>query len=263
MIGRITAIFLVELSKAVRLKFTYIGPLLVVLVVLCVPLMDKIERDDISDYGFIAKATPMAVNLVGLLILLVYCAGLMASELNSGSIQMALIRPIRRHEFFLAKLLLGMTYAVLLTVLAAATSWLLVLVFGDASGVSFGGEVQVTSSQMAGTYVIALLLDLFPQFAAVAFALMISTLTTSPSAAIGTTIGIWVSLDAIKYSIQIDRLLFSSYLEMPWQVFADYCDALDASWFPEAYWLVGTSVLTFTICVAVAIFSLSRRNLCL
>lgn len=261
MIRRIAAIYHVEVGKAIHLKFTYVGPLLILLVILCLPAIEQIERDNVSDYGFIAKATPTALNLVGLLVLLVYCSGLMSSELQSGTIRMVLVRPLRRREFVAAKLLFAMTYATCLTLLAAGASWLLVFAFGEARGVSSGGEMIFTGWEMGRTYLIALTLDLAPQWAAASFALMISSLTRSTGAAVGTTVGIWVALDAVKYALHVDRFLFSSYMETPWQVFADNCDALDASWFPDVYWLLGTSAVSMALCTSVAVLALGRRNL--
>lgn len=262
MIQRILNAYLIEVMKAIRLKSTFLGPLIVILAVLAAPLVHPIEAGGASDYGFIAYATPMALNLLGFFILLIYCAGLVSNELSSGTICMVLIRPLRRREFLAAKLLMGMTYAVALSVLAALTAWILAYVLGDLTGVRYGGEVIHTDAEMRLTFGAALLLNLLPQFAAVAYAIFISTCTRSTGAAIGSAVGIWLLADAVKYPLRIAPFLFSSYMESSWQVFSDRCNALNAQWLPSAQYGALASLLSMALFFSLAVYILSRRNLC-
>lgn len=262
MIGRIFTAYLMEIVKAVRLKSTFIGPGLVMLAIAMTPLVHPLEHDGASDYDFIAYATPMALNLLGFLVLLIYCAGLVSTELSTGTICMALVRPLRRREFLAAKLLMGMTYAAALSLLAALTAWGIAYALGDLSGVRSGGEVIYTDTEMRLTFCAALLMNLLPQFAAVAYTILISTCTRSTSAAIGSAVGIWIFLDFLKYPLGLAPFLFSSYMESSWQVFADRCNALEAFWLPTAYYGALTSVLSMILLFGSALFVLSRRNLC-
>lgn len=261
MTGRVWNAYKIEVMKALRLKFTYAGPVLVMLVVLCMPLVRTIDRDGVSDYAFIAYVTPVALNLLGLLILLAYCANQISTEMASGTIRMVLLRPLRRHEFLIAKLLLGMTYAAVLTLSASGASWAIAFALGDLGGVSFGGEVIHTTSQMVATYLVCMLLGLLPQFAAASFAIMISTFTRSSGAAVGTTVGIWLVADIVKHPLRVAPFLFSTYIETPWQVFASRCDGVETSWYPEALYVAATSTVSLFLFAAIAIYVLSRRNL--
>ena len=261
MIRRIWTAYTVEVVKALRLRATYVGPVLVVLAVIGTLALRPVERDGASDYGFVASATPLALDLVGLLLLLVYCAGLVSTELNSGVIRMVLVRPLRRTEFVAAKLLLGMTYAVALTVLVGLTSWSLAFALGELAGVNYGGEVIYTAGQMRNAYLLGMLLGLAPQFAAVAYAVMISTFTRNTGAAIGIAIGLWITLDTLKHPLHIAPYLFSTYLETPWHVFAARCEVLDAAWFPEATYCLITSAAALVLFTSIAGYALSRRNL--
>ena len=145
MISRLWTVYAVELLKATRLKQTFVGPILVLLVVLCALLVHPVARDGASDYGFVAYVTPVALNSLGFLLLLAYCAGLVSQELNSGTIRQVLVRPVRRHEYMLAKLLLGMTYALLLAGIVAVSGWGIAYLFGEMTGVTFGGELVYTT----------------------------------------------------------------------------------------------------------------------
>lgn len=263
---RIGTAYAIEVIKAAKLKFTYLGPLLVLLTVAVMPfmpLMPKLRKDGISDYGFIAAATPPALNIVGAFMLIVFCAGLMSKEFSSGTIRNVLVRPLRRWEFLAAKVLLGMSYAALLTVLATGVGWGMVWVFGDLNGVTYGGELLHTGSEMFSAYLVGALLGLLPLFAAVTYAVFISTCTRSTGAAVGSAVGIWVLLDTIKMALRIEPYIFWTYLETPWQRFRDLCDGLDPeTWLSSAtLYAAVTSVVSFIAFVSAATYLLYRRDL--
>jgi len=261
MIVRILTAYHVELVKALRTKYTYAGPLLIIVAVLVSAAGHRVQRDAVGDYGFIAFSTPMALNLLGLLLLLAYCAGLISSELGRGTIRNALVRPIHRGEFLLAKFLLGATYAIVLTAVTAAAAWGVAYVFGDLSGVSYGGEVIFTNSEMRNIYIVCAALSLLPQFGAVAFALCVSACTRSTGAAVGGSVGLWIVVDIVKEPLGFGRYLFSSHLEAAWKVFAGRCDALDMAWWPGGQWIVATSIPAIAVFLLVAWLVLTRRNL--
>ncbi len=258
---RIWTAYTVEIFKALRQRSTYIGPVLVLVVVLLLPLAHPIERDGRGDYDFVAAASAIALDSLGLLLVLAFCAALLSSELGAGSIRLALVRPVHRREFVLAKLLLGMTYALLIALAVACASWAMVYAFGDVRGVSYGGELVYTTEEMRHTYLIGFALTLSPLWAAAAFALMVSSLTRSPVAAVTGAIGLWLAADLLKHPLGIHRFVFTTYVESPLQVFAQKCDAYTLPWFPMAWYCLGTSATVFVICVAVSIYVLQRRNL--
>ena len=261
MMQRVANAYLVECIKAMRSKSAYAGPLLIVVMALFTPLIQPIGEDSSSAYSFIAFSTPMVLNLLGLLLILTYCAGLVSSETSSGTIRLILVRPLLRHEFLLAKLLHGMTYALLLTALAGAAAWSIAAVLGKLAGVEYGGEMLFTSTHMASTYVLGATVVLAPQFAAVAYAIMLSTLVRSTGAAVGAAIGIWIVLDTIKYPLRIAPFLFSTYMETPWQVFTMNSEGMDASWTPSIYYCLATSLCSIAVFTAIAIYALRRRNI--
>ncbi|GMU93341.1 MAG: hypothetical protein AMXMBFR4_23990 [Candidatus Hydrogenedentota bacterium] len=260
MMSRIWTAYQVELIKAMRTKFTYVGPVLVVLMVLVAPLMNTVAPGG-SAYQLIAFATPMALNLLGLLLTLTFCASLIASEMAAGTVRLVLVRPLLRHEFLIAKLLTGMTYAVLLSVLVATASWSVGFARGGLHGVEYGGEVLYTGAEMFATYGIGWVLSLAPQFAFVAYAIMISTLIRNTGAAVGASIGIWLVTDAVKYPLGIAPAVFTTYVETPWSVFQTRSSGLDASWFPMVYYCLATSFAAILVFGSVAGYVLHRRNL--
>jgi ABC-type transport system involved in multi-copper enzyme maturation permease subunit len=258
---RIWLAYTVEMVKAARLKFTYLGPVLVVLAVLGATLVYPVRADGVSDYDFIAKTTPLVLNLLGWLLVVVYCAGLVSSELGSGSIRLLAVRPVLRRELLAAKVLHGMTYALLLMVLVGGGSWLVAMTAGELRGIQIGGEVLFTGTDMALAYLLGAAVALGTQLAAVAYAIMVSTLTRSTGAAVGSALGVWILVDLVKYPLGVSAFLFTTYMETPWQVFAGRCGGLDEPWLPPAMYCVSASAVAAAAFVAVAVVALNRRNL--
>lgn len=258
--ARIGSAYAVEVAKAVRQRFTFVGPALALLLALSVPLQYPPGAAHANGFVFVAKATSM-VNVLSVILILSYAAGLVSSEVGSGVLRHVLVRPLYRWEFLAAKLLLGMTYALAITVTAGVASWAIAIAFGNVTGVSYGGEVVYTATTMFYTYCFSLLLSLAPQFATVTYAVMISCLTRSTAAAITTAIGIWFAGDLLKYHLHVAGWLFSSYLDKPWQVFADRCDGLPTSWFPMATHTLAASGGAIFVFGAVAVYVFRRRDL--
>jgi hypothetical protein len=171
------------------------------------------------------------------------------------------LRPVLRHELLLAKLFLGMTYAAVLMCATAGTAWLAAFSFGELGGVTYGGELAYTSREMAVAYLAGMLLGLGPLFAAAACAIMVSCLTRSPSAAIGSTLGFGILIEAVKHPLRVAPLLFSTYIETPWQVFESYCNGWDARWLPAAVYCGVSSAAWMVVCTAIAGYALTRRDL--
>jgi len=260
MMGRIWTAYRVELSKAARSRCAWLLPLLVVAAVCLTPVVQPLARDGAADYGFIAYATRVALNIIGLIVLLAFSASTISSELASGTIRTTLLRPVQRHEFVAAKLMLVFTCAAIIAGVAALAVWILAASLGDLTGVSYGGEALYSNLAMLRAYLLGMVLAVFPLSAAGAYGVMISSLTRSPGAAVGVTVGLWLALDIAKYPLRIAPFLFSSWVETPWTVFVRRADGLDPAWLPDAATVVLVSVAWTVAFALVAAYATSRRN---
>jgi len=260
MMQRIWTCYLFEMYKTIQYQHAAMGPVLVLVTVLCAPMLYPIAQDGSADYGFIAYITPLALNFLGFLLLLIYSAGLVAGEIGSGTLRQVLIRPVRRQEILFAKFLNGVSYAVLLTVIVGASSWSMAALLGDLNGVSYGGELIYSKEEMSRAYLAGALLSLAPQIAGVAYALLISTLTRSALAAATSAVGLWIVLDLVKYPLGIEKFLFTTYLEQPWVVFSARSDAMDAAWFPMLWQSLVVSLVFTVAALSAAGLVLNRRN---
>ena len=260
MIARILRAYMAELLKGVRLRQAWAGPVVLLLALGMAPLLHPVARDGRSDYDFIALVTPATLNLLGFLLLLAGCAGLVAPEIGGGSIRLFLVRPIRRSEYLLAKFMAGASYAVLLTAITAAGAWGIAWALGELHGVAFGGELVHSSESMAQAYLAGAALSLLPMLAGVACALLASVCARGSGTAVTVSVGLWLVMDMLKHPLGIDAYVFTTYLEAPWQVFVNRCDGLDAAWWPMAGWCAGVSVATAVPALALAVLVLHRRN---
>jgi hypothetical protein len=253
--------YAVELYKAAQRRATYFGLLLAVAAVAASLLVSPVERDEFSDYGFIAFATPMTLDLLGLFLVLTFSASLLAGELARGTIRNALVRPIRRYELYAAKLLLAWTYALGISVVIAAASWALAWFLGDLRGVTYGGEVLFSQAEMARAYAIGFGLSLLPLAAAGAFGLMFSALLRNPATAIIAPLALWLLADFVKAPLHLEPYVFTTYLGTAWDAFTARCDGIDAAWLAPAYRGAVASVVSAAAFSAVGAAALRFRSL--
>lgn len=261
MIRRILNAYALEYTKYSRQSVTLVGPILILVLVVLAPLGFSIERDEISDYGFIAYSVPMALNFFGFLMVLVFSSSLVAAELGNGTLRMILVRPLRRSELLAAKMQIGMTYALVLTLITSVGVWTTAFLLGDLRGIEYGGELVFTNGEMLQAFVMATVLNLVTLWAGVAWGLMFSTLTRNAATAIGLSVGSWLLIDFLKHPLNIAPFFFSSYLDQTWGVFSDRCAAFETSFLPEAYYGLAAALGTIVVCLGLALIVLNRRNL--
>lgn len=261
MIGRVWAAYQFELGKTAHRRGIYAGPLSIAVLFAGMWLQFTRGETDIDGLRFIAFATPVTLNLFGLLLILVFSATLVASEVSAGTLRLPLTRPIRRHELLAGKIFLAMTYAMLLTALVGALSWSVAIGVHGVSAVEYGGEVWYTGTEMFWTYCICAALGLAPLFAACAYGVMWSALMPNTGSAIAAAIMSWFLADLIKEPLGIAPFLFMSYIETSWQVFTDRCDLIEPRWMPNAYRTIAASAAAFFVCGGIAHVAFDRRNI--
>jgi len=261
MMRRILNAYALEYVKYSRQPITLVGPVMIAILVLLAPLGYPLGEEEGGDYGFIAYTVPMALNLFGFLMVLVYSASLVSTELGNGTLRMVLLRPIRRRELLTAKVLIGMTYALLLALVASLGAWAAAYLMGNLRGVEYGGELIYSNAEMQQAFVVAVLLNVLTLWAGVAWGVMFSTFTRNSATAIGLAVGSWLLIDLLKHPLNIAPLFFSSYLDEAWVVFADRTAAFETSFVPGAYYGAATALGTSIFCLGLALVVLDRRNL--
>jgi ABC-type Na+ efflux pump permease subunit len=260
MMGRLWTLYRVEFSKALYSRAVILGPVLLGLVVGAQALRLDPGQDPIAGYTFLARTTPLALNLLGFLLVLLFSAGTIAGETGSGTIRLIVARPIRRFEYLLAKIAVALSFALALTLTVSGLGWAIAIIQGDLAGVGYGGEVLYTNDEMFRAYWLGTLLGLAPQAAGAAYGVLVSVLAPNAIAATTVAVALWLVVDLVKYPLSIDQFVFTSYLEAPWSVFQNRCDAIDSSWFPMTWYCLGTSGVVFVVSTLIAAVVLERRN---
>lgn len=261
MIHRVVVAYTAELTKAVRARITYAGPILVAVTIVATAYAQNLGGAPIEGYAFIAYAVPLALNLLGLLMILLFTSALISGELNSGVIRLILVRPIRRWEYVAAKFLTALTYAVALALVASVAAWAFPLTRNTLTGVAIGREVIHTNFEMRNTYLLALAVSLLPLSAAIAYALLISAIVPNPGAAAGLTVGIWIVVDLVKNPLQITPYLFTSHLDRAWTVFAAKADGLNSGWQETFVPCAAVSLPAAVVFLSLTILIVQLRNL--
>lgn len=260
MISRIWHAYAVECAKATRMRQSVLGPLLILAGLLAALWVHPIHMTNESAYAYVAYSAPSTLNLLGFVLLLIFSASNLSAELASGTIRQYLVRPILRHEIVIAKLLLCMTYALLLTVMAAGGAWLIALVLGKLEGVTYGGELLYSAREMRNEYLLAATLNLAAQFAGAAVALLISAIARSSVAAITITLALWVFVDMVKYPLGIEQYIFTTWLEGAWRVFVDHVDGVGSSWIPTLWYCLGSSLIIYSVAMLLTVLIFHRRD---
>lgn len=261
MIRRIGAVYLVEAAKAIRLKSTYIGPVFAVILVAIVALSRDLGDEGTNPYAYVAYATTVTSNLLGLLMIITYCSSLVSNELGAGTAAMVLVRPVRRVEFYAAKVLLGLSYALGFMAVSGACVWIAGAILDDFTGVSEGGEVIYTNREMVRYYGVAFAATLVPLAATVAYAVCISTFTRSSGAAAGLAIAIWIVADLVKYPLGVAPFLFSTYLDEFWGRYSALTDGLDVDWTESLVPAFSTSTAAFLVFSVVGALVMRRKSI--
>ncbi len=260
MTRRVLLACVAEWTKYSRMPLPYVGIALVIGLTLATLYVHPIRADGASDFAFIGQAVSAALNLGGFLLTIVYSAALVSGEIASGTIRTVLVRPIARHELLLAKLLNGMAYSAMLAAAALAAAWVCGAALGELSGVAFGDELMYTTTEIYGAMAVAALLNLVPHFAAVSYAVFVSSVTSRPAVSIGVSVGLWLLVDYVKHPLGVGPFVLTSYLDQAWIVFQDRCNALDTPFFPEAVFGLVICFAWFVVFNLASIFVIGRRS---
>lgn len=261
MIRRIAIAFIVEWHKALFNRMTWLAPLFILLVACAMPVLHPFMADGESDYDFVLFSVSILNSNLLMLFVLIYSANLIAPEISSGLARHVLVRPIRRYEWYFAKLCFALSYALLLSILTAAMPWGTAFMFGDLNGVNYGGELIHTTETMQNAFLLGVVLSIPPIWAGAAFALLLSTASRSALSAAGLAIALWIVLDIAKYPLGIEEWVYSTWLEGAWQPMGNMLNVLPFAWQPVVRQSLLSSAILFFPSIVLGIVLLQRRNI--
>lgn len=262
MVRRTLVLLRNEVSKTVRTRFLWTS--IAAVGFLCVIMFLTIRRDDIGEMNgwvYVGLVMQGVFSEVGLILVAVFSAMLLAEETATGTIRTALTAPIRRGEFFLAKAGIGLLYMILVSLFALLLSLALAAFkykFGpitDSAGLIYG------TAEVVGNLALTYVLSWVPMGALVVFGLCMSALTTRSGPAIGLTVGSIILVESLKHFVEIGPYLFTQYMGASWVVFHEVGQGVDYQWLPGMWRVIAVCGAYVVVCFVVGMWRFCRRDM--
>lgn len=211
-------------------------------------------------YLFVLFSTQTALSFLGIIFILIFSSLLITSELSSGTLQMFLVNPVNRFEFFISKIIIGWLFSFILLFTTFFSAFIIgALRFGYGDYVEEGIKL-FSKEQILSEILLCLLLTLIPLLAFSCFGLMISVLTRNLGYAIGISVGSILFFDLIRERLSLSPFLFQSYVETSFELVKSLAEGFAVSWKPEIYSLIGVPLAWAVGCSAIGLFIFSRKD---
>ena len=198
---------------------------------------------------------------MGMIFAALFAAQLFAEETGSGTIRLGLCAPVRRYEYFLAKVLAAHLYMAALTVVVLAVTVALGSLKHDFGPIEDSIGVIYSTAQASRCLGMTVILTWLPLGSVVMCGLLISVWATRAGVAMGTTVGAIVLIETLKHLIGIGPWLFTHYLSFPWVVFHEMAQGVDYRWFPGLWRLLAVCGGTWALAFVAALWRFCRRDL--
>lgn len=268
MLRRALRVFSAEMAKTWRTKFPYLGiGVSALMAVIARQSMEGLQTggDGITAPGYFTTAVNMNSTFILPIFVTIFAAMLVASETSRGSLRTILTRPVTRVDFLTGKLLTGAVYLLLMFFTNIVTA--LIIARGYPVRASFDRVSTPDLPHLVGIFSIALSLTLLPLLAAVSFGFMVSVFSASVATAIGVAVGLLFTVQAVKDLVPLGNIepgnyVFLSYLDTAMGIADSKATGVYEVWDQsKVFLMVGTSVATIIICVALSYRSFLKRDL--
>ncbi|MBI1319527.1 MAG: ABC transporter permease subunit [Candidatus Hydrogenedens sp.] len=240
----------VELYKAVRQRLVWLGVMLCALLTTAVSLRFDLTAAASSRYLYIAHAAPATLNVIGVMLLVLFAATLVAGETANGTLRGLVLRRVNRLELFMAKWAAIALFSLVLVAVTLFSGWMVAMSGGPMTGVIYGGDVVFTGDRMLKVLLICGVSAWVPLFTAGTLALAVSCFSRSALGAAATVLGVWAAIEALKYPLRLESYVFTTYLETPWVYYAELCDGFAGPWMRPM--IIGGIICGCTIAVSAA-----------
>jgi len=262
-INMIVAAFGNEVIKLVHTKLPYIS--LIAILFLCMSTLvltgKSAGQEGFTGWGFVSLSFQVIFADFGLLFVVLFAAMLMADETGTGVIRFFLPSPMSRGEFFIAKVLTGFLYFLILSLSTLLCSFILGLFRYQFGGISDDIGLIYSRTQVVGHFLIALLMSWIPLTSAVAYGILMSVSITNPAKAVAASLGVMYTLNMTKHILGFENICFLRYVGLPWALFHQVAQGVDCQWYPAIVPLIVVCVLTSVLCLTVAALVFNRQDM--
>ena len=251
-----------EVTKAIRTRLPYFGLFAASLVcLLAFVITRETSGENLNAWGYLSLSMQLVFNDIGLIFIAIFSAMLIAEETGFGTVRTILSTPISRLEFYVAKVLTGLLYAGVMSIISLTISLCLGLLnykFGDVTdsmGLIYGQK------EVLGNFLMAFFLSWIPLAAVVTYGVFISTVVKKSGQAVAVAIGTIYVIDFTKHIIGIDPYIFTRYIGYSWRVFNQVAQGVDYQWSPEVWRMLAMSLIYCFITFIVGLTIFAKRDL--
>jgi ABC-2 type transport system permease protein len=229
-----------EVAKAARRKLSWFGIFMVGLLCVIVYFIggQLSNAETANAWGYVGFSMQMVFTDIGPIFIITFAAKIVADETGTGTIRAALAAPVHRWELYLAKVVTGLLYMIIISAAALLFSVALSQIHyrfdavGDSAGVVYG------RSQVMQQFWLSYALSWIPLSALVMYGLLISTVIRNPGAAVTVGISTLFIVEFTKHLVGLDPYIFTRYITYSWLNFLQIAQGMDCQWRPEVWKMI-------------------------
>jgi ABC-type transport system involved in multi-copper enzyme maturation permease subunit len=275
MFNRVMTLAVVELYKFSRQKYSY---LLILFVVINAGLVGAGSRifpaiisamrglggpqfDGYTFASIIATGTFSSAG-AGTIAMLAFSGSLVAAETDSGTLKNVLVRPVKRHEFILAKAAALFVYCLVIVIVTALLSMLAGALFyglGDLA-IPETGEVYRTRPEMLMNMGVSYLMDLFSIYTVGCMGLFISVAINNAGWAVITSLVVYFPVMFLKNFEFMSPWIFTSYMDLGQSILREMAVVKSKAWTPDIYSFFAVNILTAIVFLSVSLLLFRRKE---
>jgi ABC-type transport system involved in multi-copper enzyme maturation permease subunit len=252
-----------EVAKSARTKLPYFG--LVVVSILCVLIFivtgASMDGETLNAWGYTCLSMQLVFTDIGLICIAVFASMLIAEETAFGTVRTVLSSPVLRWEFYVAKVLAGLLYAMVMSIASLIISACLGAVNYQFSNVADSIGVIYSQKQVLVNFLMAFFLSWIPLAALVMYGIFVSTIVKKSGQAVAVTIGTIYLIDFTKHVIGIDAYIFTKHINFPWRIFNQVTQGVDYQWTPQVWNMIAMSLIYCLIMFTAGLVIFSKRDL--
>ncbi len=226
-----------EWIKNSRLKFFYLGPILSFLTAfLWLKGLEKfsVESSSISILLYISTGLQAAFTTIIPLFTLIFSSMIISNETSKGTIKLFFYTPVSRLEIFISKYAFSIFYMFLI-IICNLFGLIIFGIFKFGLKTETPDQTIITSGSFIANLIITYMITSLPLLSLLSFGFLISAVSKSLAASLGSAVGIILGLEPLRYLIRIgswdpNNVLFMNYLDKPSSILIDYVSGLPVNW---------------------------------
>lgn len=198
----------------------------------------------------------------GTIAMLAFSGSLVAAETDSGTLKNVLVRPVKRHEFILAKAAALFVYCLVIVLITAALSAAAGAIFygmGDLV-IPETGEIYRTRPEMLLNMGVSYLMDLVSIYTVGCMGLLISVAINNAGWAVITALVVYFPVMFLKNFESVSGWIFTGYMDLGQSILREMAVVKSKAWAPDIYSFFAVNILTVIVFLSVSLFLFRRKE---